>query len=42
MVYADYVTKNDTFEVLVDDASVVRFTFTDATFEPHAKAKAKK
>ena len=36
------VTKNDTFEVLVDDASVVRFTFTDATFEPHAKAKAKK
>lgn len=33
------VTKDDTFEVLVDDASVVKFTFTGATFEPQAKAK---
>jgi hypothetical protein len=33
------VTKDDTFEVLVDDASVVKFTFTGATFEPQAKTK---
>ena len=25
--------KNDTFEVLVDDSSVVKFTFAGATFE---------
>lgn len=35
------VTKDDTFEVLVDDASVVKFTFNEATFEPQAKAKAR-
>ena len=33
------VTKNDTFEVLVDDASVVTFKFSGVTFEPQAKAK---
>ena len=33
------VAKDDTFEVLVDDASVVTFTFSGATFEPQAKAK---
>ena len=33
------VTKGDTFEVLVDNASVVTFTFSGATFEPQAKAK---
>ena len=33
------VTKDDTFEVLVDDASVVKFTFAGATFEPQAKTK---
>ena len=33
------VTKGDTFEVLVDNASIVTFTFTGATFEPQAKAK---
>lgn len=33
------VTKDDTFEVLVDGVSVVKFTFTGATFEPQAKAK---
>ena len=27
------VTKDDTFEVLVDDSSVVKFNFTGATFE---------
>jgi hypothetical protein len=35
------VTKNDTFEVLVDDLSVVKFTFTGATFEPQVKTKAR-
>ena len=35
------VTKDDTFEVIVDDASVVKFTFTGATFEPQSRAKAK-
>lgn len=34
------VTKDDTFEVLVDDSSVVKFSFTGATFEPQAKTKA--
>lgn len=33
------VSKDDTFEVLVDDSSVVKFTFTGATFEPQGKAK---
>lgn len=33
------VTKDDTFEVLVDDDSVVKFTFTGAIFEPQARAK---
>lgn len=33
------VTKDDTFEVLVDDASVVKFTFAGATFEPQTKTK---
>ena len=33
------ITKDDTFEVLVDDASVVKFTFTGATFEPQSRAK---
>lgn len=33
------VTKNDSFEVLVDDASVVKFTFTGATFEPQSRMK---
>lgn len=33
------VTKNDTFEVLVDDVSVVKFTFTGATFEPQARTR---
>ena len=33
------VTKDDTFEVLVDDSSVVKFTFTGAIFEPQGKAK---
>lgn len=37
------VTQGDTFEVLVDDASVVTFTFSRATFEPQSRArKAKK
>lgn len=37
------VTQGDTFEVLVDDASVVTFTFSQATFEPQSRArKAKK
>lgn len=35
------VTKDDTFEVLVDNASAVKFTFSGATFEPEAKAKTK-
>lgn len=35
------VTKDDTFEVLVDDSSVVKFSFTGATFEPQAKTKAR-
>ncbi len=35
------VTKDDTFEVLVDDASVVKFTFAGATFEPQVKTKAR-
>lgn len=35
------VTKNDTFEVLVDDLSVVKFTFTGETFEPQVKTKAR-
>lgn len=30
-----------TFEVLVDDSSVVKFSFTGATFEPQAKTKAR-
>ena len=33
------VTKDDTFEVLVDDSSVVKFTFTGATSQPQGKAK---
>lgn len=33
------VSKDDTFEVLVDDSSVVKFTFTGAIFEPQGKAK---
>lgn len=36
------VVKGDTFEVLVDDKSVVKFTFAGATFEAQARAKAKK
>lgn len=37
------VTQGDTFEVLVDDASVITFTFSRATFEPQSRArKAKK
>jgi len=36
-----WVAKDDTFEVLVDDSSVVKFTFTGATFEPQAKTKAR-
>lgn len=35
------VAKNDTFEVLVDNASVVRFTFTDAMFDPQAETRLK-
>ena len=35
------VKKDDTFEVLVDDASVVTFTFAGATFEPQAKTRAR-
>lgn len=35
------VTKDDTFEVLVDDVSVVTFTFTGATFYPQAKTRAR-
>lgn len=35
------VTKDDTFEVLVDDFSVVKFSFTEATFEPQSKTKAR-
>ena len=35
------VTKGDTFEVLVDDASVVTFTFAGATFEPQARTRAR-
>ena len=27
------VTKNDTFEVLIDEQSIVTFNFTKATFE---------
>lgn len=27
------VTKNDTFEVLIDEQSIVTFNFTEATFE---------
>lgn len=33
------VTKTDSFEVLVDDASAVKFTFTGATFEPQSRMK---
>ena len=33
------VSKDDTFEVLVDGSSVVKFTFTGATFEPQGTAK---
>ncbi|UQA25724.1 hypothetical protein [Flavonifractor phage Chenonceau] len=33
------VSKDDTFEVLVDDSSVVKFTFAGATFQPQGKAK---
>lgn len=38
------VEKGDTFEVLVDDASIVKFTFAGATFEdpPKAKTRAKR
>lgn len=38
------VEKSDTFEVLVDDASVVQFTFTGAAFDdpPKAKTRAKR
>ena len=35
------VTEDDTFEVLVDDSSVVKFSFSGATFEPQAKTKAR-
>ena len=35
------VTKDDTFEVLVDDQSVVTFNYKGATFEPQAKTRAK-
>ncbi len=35
------VSKDDTFDVLVDDSSVVKFSFTGATFEPQAKTKAR-
>lgn len=35
------VTKDDTFEVLVDDAIVVKFTFTGATFEPQTRTRAR-
>ena len=35
------VTKGDTFEVLVDGASVVKFTFNGATFEPQTRTKAR-
>ncbi len=35
------VTQSDTFEVLVDDSSVVKFTFTGAIFEPQVKTKAR-
>ena len=35
------VEKSDIFEVLVDNVSVVKFTFTGATFEPQSKARAK-
>lgn len=35
------VAKDDTFEVLVDDVSVVKFTFNGATFEPQARTRAR-
>ena len=35
------VTQSDTFEVLVDDSSVVKFIFTGAIFEPQVKTKAR-
>lgn len=35
------VTKDDTFEVLVDNSSVVKFTFAGATFEPQSKTRAR-
>lgn len=35
------VSQGDTFEVLVDDASVVKFTFAGATFEPQARTKSR-
>ena len=36
------VTKDDTFEVLVDENSVVTFNFKDATFDSQPKATYKK
>ncbi len=36
------VTKDDTFEVLVDNQSVVKFSYKDATFEPQAKRSRRK
>lgn len=35
------VTQDDTFEVLVDDQSVVTFNYKGATFEPQAKSRTK-
>lgn len=35
------VTQDDTFEVLVDDQSVVTFNYKGATFEPQAKMRTK-
>lgn len=35
------VAKDDTFEVLVDDVSVVKFTFAGATFEPQTRTRSK-
>lgn len=33
------VERDDVFEVLVDDRSVVKFTFKGATFEPQSRSK---
>ena len=35
------VSQNDTFEVIIDDSSIVTFNFKQASFAPQAKSKSR-